>query len=79
MDWNRSCLTRRNGGSTGFEVWVGSSASLFLKQLQREGPAWAGAAALLILSLLSLVGYGREAWLRHTGYGIAGYAVVATI
>ncbi|WP_020620475.1 sensor histidine kinase [Paenibacillus daejeonensis] len=130
----------------GFEVWVGSSAALFLKQLQREGPAWAGAAALLVLSLLSLIGYGfqrsqpvllyfscfllslavslatlwgswqhlvteeslgawgtfihfnwymghasgilithaivatgREKWLRRTGYGIAGYAVVGTI
>ncbi|MFS0724629.1 ATP-binding protein [Paenibacillus sp. 1P07SE] len=44
----------------GFEVWAGSSAALSLIQLQREGLAWAGTAILLMLSILSFVGYGFQ-------------------
>ncbi|REK77743.1 sensor histidine kinase [Paenibacillus paeoniae] len=44
----------------GFEVWSGPAASLTLKQLQREVPAWVGAAILMILSLISLIGFGLQ-------------------
>ncbi|RJX37916.1 hypothetical protein D3P09_17680 [Paenibacillus pinisoli] len=46
----------------GFEVWSGPAASLTLKQLQREVPAWAGAAILMVLSLISLIGF----WLQRS-------------
>lgn len=44
----------------GFEVWAGSPSSLFHKQLQREGPAWVGTAVLLLLGVMSLIGYGLQ-------------------